>query len=1096
MINGGSAGFTNQDNAFDGCASVYLDGTVGHNAYLNGASVWTTVQTNDITTNLTWVMGPLGNFYQATNSPLINEGSRSAALAGLYHYTVTTNEVPETTNANVSIGYHYVALGTNGLPLDSNNDGIPDYLEDSNGNGRYDVGIDLGDWNWPAVSMVIAWGDDSSGQCDVPAGLTNVVAVAGGYDFSVALNVNGTVVVWGDNTFGETNVPPGLTNVTSIAAGGGHVLALLENGTVVAWGADGHNQTNVPAGLTNVMAIAAGAACSLALRNDGSVVAWGYDFYDQTNVPTMGPVAQVAAGVVQGVALLTDSTVKQWGNVTGSEFGWTSEPSGLTNVVSIAAGGYHTLALNANGTVTAWGAGSTNSVVDIDLDNEGQSVVPTGLSNVVQVAGGYFYSLALQSAGTVTGWGFDEDGETDVPDGLTGVLAISAGGFHGLAIRSGPFTPLIFEEPINEVLLAGSTAGFSVVADSTNDTYQWQFNGTNLSGATNATFDVTNVQSANVGSYTVVVSNSAGSITSSNATLNLLIPPVIVGTSPPAPSTNNITNNFTLSVIATSPYTNGFRIYYQWQFNGTNISGATNASLVIAPSWTPWWQSNPVDGNYTVTVTNLAGSTNTGTWTIRFVSTPMPGMVVAWGENNNGECDYPTNLTNVSAIAAGGFHSLAAKDDGTVVAWGDNANGQTNVPAGLSNVVAVAAGSVHSLALTGNGCVMAWGDDTYNQTNVPSTVTNATAISAGGWHSLALLQNSTVVQWGLTNAAIPSGLTNVTAIASGTNFDLALLQNSTVVAWGNNTQNQTNVPSGLANVVAIAAGGSHAVALEQNGTVIAWGSSTNIPGGLSNVMAIAAGDNHSLALKNDGTVVVWGDNSEGQTNVPTTLNNNVKLIAAGGNHSLASVFSPLVEYPINVANDLLLVCNTNSADSKTVKDYYLQNRPMVSNANVLAINFTNSANYESILPMDFTNIILAPVTNWLVANPTKRPQYVVLFLDIPSRVDTNTQFESYGTNQIPSVSYQLATTVTGWQPFVTHINMGASNTVNHTNDCIKYIDKLVNFGTNGQLFISASAGGYGNTNYYIDDTRDTGFPVEGISGRRSVIERGSFIKCD
>jgi hypothetical protein len=135
---------TNRDNAFD-ATSVSIAGTNGHNAYLNGASVWTTVQTNDITTNLTWVAGPLGNFYQATNSPLINHGSRSAALASLYHYTVTTNEVPETTNSAVAIGYHYVALGTNGLPLDANGDGIPDYLEDSNGDGVYGAG-DLANW--------------------------------------------------------------------------------------------------------------------------------------------------------------------------------------------------------------------------------------------------------------------------------------------------------------------------------------------------------------------------------------------------------------------------------------------------------------------------------------------------------------------------------------------------------------------------------------------------------------------------------------------------------------------------------------------------------------------------------------------------------------------------------------------------------------------------------------------------------------------------------------------------------------------------------------------------------------------------------------
>lgn len=71
----------------------------------------------------------------------------------------------------------------------------------------------------------------------------------------------------------------------------------------------------------------------------------------------------------------------------------------------------------------------------------------------------------------------------------------------------------------------------------------------------------------------------------------------------------------------------------------------------------------------------------------------------------------PPTLSNVVAIAAGGWHNLALKSDGTVVAWGAGgpstnqlvACGQNVVPAGLSNVQEIAAGSVHSLALAGNG---------------------------------------------------------------------------------------------------------------------------------------------------------------------------------------------------------------------------------------------------------------------------------------------------------------------------------------------------------------------------------------------------------
>jgi hypothetical protein len=141
------------DNAFDATTANFAETSDGYNAFLNGAVDDDSVAAGDIFTNLTWVTGPLGNFYQATSSPLINAGNGSATAQGLYHYTVTTNEVPET-NSTVDIGYHYVALGTNGLPLDSNGDGIPDYLEDLNGNGTYNAGTDLANWQGTAKSDI------------------------------------------------------------------------------------------------------------------------------------------------------------------------------------------------------------------------------------------------------------------------------------------------------------------------------------------------------------------------------------------------------------------------------------------------------------------------------------------------------------------------------------------------------------------------------------------------------------------------------------------------------------------------------------------------------------------------------------------------------------------------------------------------------------------------------------------------------------------------------------------------------------------------------------------------------------------------------
>jgi hypothetical protein len=122
---------------------VNVAGTNGHNAYVNGANAISPVIANDIVTNISWQPGALGNYYQPGTSPLLNAGSRSAPAATLYHYTVLASEAVEGTNT-VSIGYHYVAVDGSGNPLDTNGDGIPDYLEDVNGNGL----VDGGEMDW------------------------------------------------------------------------------------------------------------------------------------------------------------------------------------------------------------------------------------------------------------------------------------------------------------------------------------------------------------------------------------------------------------------------------------------------------------------------------------------------------------------------------------------------------------------------------------------------------------------------------------------------------------------------------------------------------------------------------------------------------------------------------------------------------------------------------------------------------------------------------------------------------------------------------------------------------------------------------------
>ena len=128
------------DTLFAG-TTIWANPTNSHIAYTtNGADrLEMTNATDVILTSLTFQRGPLGWFYIPTNSALINAGSRIATNAGLYHFTMLTNNVKET-NTTVDIGFHHVATDGNGTPLDHDTDGVPDYWEDWNGNGSHDTG--------------------------------------------------------------------------------------------------------------------------------------------------------------------------------------------------------------------------------------------------------------------------------------------------------------------------------------------------------------------------------------------------------------------------------------------------------------------------------------------------------------------------------------------------------------------------------------------------------------------------------------------------------------------------------------------------------------------------------------------------------------------------------------------------------------------------------------------------------------------------------------------------------------------------------------------------------------------------------------------
>jgi alpha-tubulin suppressor-like RCC1 family protein len=349
-------------------------------------------------------------------------------------------------------------------------------------------------------------------QVTIPVDVTFRAIAAGTFGtHALALDTTGNAWGWGNNNTGDvgdgttiirtlpvmTSMPAGVT-FAAVAAGGHHSLALVSAlpmsvpATVLTWGDGNDGQTGNPAfgfgsitaiplnSLTDITAVAGGGYHTVALKSDGTVWNWGCPDYPcsrntdnlaPVQVPSLTEITSISAGFYFALALKSDGTVWAWGNNGDGQLGngTTTDsltpvevmfPSGVT-ITSIAAGGFHGLAIDSTGLVWAWGYGGDgqlgNGTMGVGGVTSGDSSVPVPslMTGATAIAGGYFSSYALKSDGTVWAWGYNGKGElgngsttgaasnSSTPSqvmGLTGVTAIAAGrgefGDHAMALKS------------------------------------------------------------------------------------------------------------------------------------------------------------------------------------------------------------------------------------------------------------------------------------------------------------------------------------------------------------------------------------------------------------------------------------------------------------------------------------------------------------------------------------------------------------------------------------------------------------------------------------------------------------------------------------
>lgn len=603
-------------------------------------------------------------------------------------------------------------------------------------------------------------------------------------------------------------------------------------------------------------------------------------------------IVQISAGGAHSMALDSEGNIYAWGRGGEGQLGngennnsnvpilVKKEGTGLEGktIKKVMAGGMFSMVLTSDGSLYSWGKNNYGQIGDGTTNNYNLAVAvktestPMAGKTVVDFSISNEHTVALTSDGQIYAWGRNESGQLGNGTNTASTLPV--------AVRTAG-TPFAGKKAV-QVVAGGWEGAHSLALGTDGTVYSW---GRNLNGqlGDQTTNDTTIVTFAKINfNSSPTPPLKAMAISEESSAEVRWSTPIFNGT-------------FTISDYVIQYRETGTEAWSEVTTSGSNtskqITGLTNEKVY---QFRVAAKTNVGVGDYSSIVLAMPHKKPTITSV-----TPVIGPTEGNQEVTINGTDFALKTNKLNQVSACANCSIALSMDGKVFSWGSNQDGKlgdgnlgnannVNVPVAVKTegtpmkgktISQISSGYVHNLALSMDGKVYAWGnnsdgqlgDGTINNRNVPVAV-KTTGTDMDG---------KTIVQ-----------------VSAGDEHTIALDAEGNIYEWGtvrgsysrNTTPQLFNVVGTvIANkiITKVVAGSHYSVAITSDGTVYAWGSNSNfginskIPVKLDfsgkNIESISLGNLHALAMASDGTVYAWGSNFYGQLGNGTNASSTVPV---------------------------------------------------------------------------------------------------------------------------------------------------------------------------------------------------------------------------